>query len=132
MASESNRPGKARYVVASAADLPPGSRKIVTVGGREIGVFNIEGNFFALRNVCPHKGAPLCHGRLRPLIVSTGMNEIEYQREGEILKCPWHLWEFDIKTGQALYDEAMRVRTYAVFQEGEEIALYLDVAPDSS
>ena len=47
------------------------------------------------------------------------------QRESEILKCPWHQWEFDIKTGQALYDEKLRVKTYRVAQEGDEVVLYL-------
>jgi nitrite reductase/ring-hydroxylating ferredoxin subunit len=70
---------------------------------------------------------------LRPLVVS-GRSEggalashesIAYEREGEILKCPWHQWEFDIKTGQALYDPDLRVRTYKVVQEGNEIVLYL-------
>jgi 3-phenylpropionate/trans-cinnamate dioxygenase ferredoxin subunit len=114
-----------RHVIAAAADLPPGQRKIVKVGGREIGVFNINGNYYALRNVCPHKGAPLCRGRIRPLVVSNGVYQVDHEREGEVLKCPWHLWEFDIKTGQALYDENLRVKTYAVVREGDEIVLYL-------
>lgn len=117
---------KGRYVVAAAAELPPGQRKIIKVAGREIGVFNLNGSFYALRNVCPHKGAPLCRGRLRPLVISDGVSHIDYRREGEVLKCPWHLWEFDIKTGCALHDEALRVRTYSVVQEGDEVVLYLD------
>lgn len=119
----SRRPTR-RYVVAPIADLPPGARKIVSVGGREIGVFNIGGELYALRNICPHRGAPLCHGRLRPLMVSPGVYQLDRERELEILKCPWHQWEFDVKTGQALYDEHMRVRTYRVVQEGDDIVLY--------
>lgn len=117
---------RSRHVVAAAAELSPGQRKIVKVGGREIGVFNLNGAFYALRNVCPHKGAPLCRGKIRPLVVSEGVGQVGHEREGEILKCPWHLWEFDIKTGQALYDDHLRVRTYQVIQEGEEIVLYLE------
>ena len=45
---------------------------------------------------------------------------MSYTREGEILKCPWHQWEFDIKTGQALYDPKLRVRAYRVEVEGEK------------
>jgi 3-phenylpropionate/trans-cinnamate dioxygenase ferredoxin subunit len=132
-----------RYVVAQTEELPPGARKIVTVNGREIGVFHVNEAFYALRNLCPHRSGPLCKGRLRPLVVS-GRSEpgghggpplqggalashesIAYEREGEILKCPWHQWEFDIKTGQALYDPDLRVRTYKVVQEGNEVVLYL-------
>lgn len=115
----------ARYVVATVADLPPGQRKIVTIDRREIGVFNVQGEFYALRNLCPHRSGPLCSGRVRPLVVTTGVYQREYEREGEILKCPWHQWEFDIKTGQALYDEKLRVKTYRVVQEGDDVVLYL-------
>ena len=118
--------GKFRHVVAIRADLPPGERKIVEVAGREIGVFNIAGDFYALGNVCPHKGGPLCRGRLRPHVVAPAVYEIDHEREDEILKCPWHQWEFDIKTGRALCDRNLRVKTYPVFSEGNEIVLYLD------
>ena len=114
-----------RFVVAPIVELPPGERKIISFGGREIGVFNIDGAFYALRNICPHRGAPLCHGRLRPLMVSHDVYQLDRERESEILKCPWHQWEFDIKTGRALCDDAMRVRTYRVVQEGDDIVLYL-------
>ncbi len=123
---DSDNSEKTRHVVASATDLPPGERKIVEIAGREIGIFNIKGNFHALRNVCPHKGGPLCRGRLRPLVVATGVYQVTHQQESEILKCPWHQWEFDVKTGRALYDDTLRVRTYPVSREGDEIVLYLD------
>ncbi|MYF91382.1 MAG: Rieske 2Fe-2S domain-containing protein, partial [Gemmatimonadetes bacterium] len=85
-----------RYVVARAEELPDGARKIVSVGNREIGVFNIGDRYYALRNSCPHKNGPLCRGRLRPLVVSPGVYQIDYQQEGLVLKCPWHQWEFDL------------------------------------
>ncbi|MCL4859881.1 MAG: Rieske (2Fe-2S) protein [Caldilineaceae bacterium] len=113
-----------RHIVAPVAELPPGSRKIVRVGSREIGVFNVQGEFYALRNLCPHRSGPLCLGRVRPLVVTAGLFELAHEREGEILKCPWHQWEFDIKTGRALYDPDLRVKTYKVQQEGDEVVLY--------
>lgn len=113
------------YVVAHVADFARGQRKIVLVENREIGVFNISGEFYALRNLCPHRSGPLCMGRIRPLVVTTGVYQRDYEREGEILKCPWHQWEFDIKTGRALYDEKLRVKTYRVVQEGDEVVLYV-------
>jgi nitrite reductase (NADH) small subunit len=114
-----------RYVVAPVADLPPGERKIVAVNGREIGVFNIRGRYYALLNYCPHRAGPLCQGRLRPLVTADSVYELAYEREGEILKCPWHQWEFDITTGRALFDEKMQVKSYRVAQEGDEIVLYV-------
>ena len=114
-----------RHIVGTAADLPPGQRKVVTVNGREIGVFNVGGSYYALLNYCPHRAGPLCHGRLRPLVTSSDVYQRDYEREGEILKCPWHQWEFDVRTGRALYDDALRVRTYRVVQEGDQIVLYV-------
>lgn len=117
--------GAERHVVATAAELPAGGRKVVTVNGHEIGIFHVGDGYYALLNRCPHRAGPLCKGRLRPLVISTGGTQLGYERESEILKCPWHQWEFDIKTGQALYDEKLRVKTYRVAQEGDEVVLYL-------
>ena len=116
------------YVVARADEIAPGQRKIVNVAGREIGVFNLHGEYYALRNVCPHKAGPLCLGRVRPLVVDAGVYGVDYVREDAIIKCPWHLWEFDIKTGRSIHDSHIWVRTYSVRQEGGEIVLYLNPA----
>ena len=117
---------KVRHIVAEAAEVPVGKRKIVNVSGLEIGIFNVAGHYHALRNRCPHKGGPICRGRVRPLVVSEGVYHVSHQREGEIIKCPWHQWEFDIKTGRALCDRKLRVKTYLVAREGDKIALYLN------
>ena len=114
-----------RFRVAAVGEIESGERKIVTINGREVGVFNLDGVYYALLNRCPHRGAPLCHGRIRPLIISEGVTHVDRQRDNEILKCPWHQWEFDIKTGHALYDDKMIVRTYTVKQEGDDIVLYV-------
>jgi 3-phenylpropionate/trans-cinnamate dioxygenase ferredoxin subunit len=105
----------ARYIVATVEEIPPGARKIVEVAGRSIGVFNLEGEFFALRNRCPHQGGPLCDGALSGLIVASVPGEYHYSRAGEIVRCPWHGWEFDIRTGQSWCDPTqVRVRRYDV------------------
>ena len=104
----------ARYVVGLAADLPPSSRRIVSVNGREIGVFNVRGVYYALRNLCPHQSAPLCLGEVTGLAVSDEPGEIEWTREGEILRCPWHGWEFDMRTGRTVFKSQARVKTYDV------------------
>lgn len=93
-----------RHVVARAADLMPGTRKLVTVEGRGIVVLNIKGELFALSNTCPHKGASLANGLLTGLVRSTKPGEYQYERAGEILRCPWHQWEFDVRTGRSYCD----------------------------
>ncbi|MEM7029480.1 MAG: Rieske (2Fe-2S) protein [Chloroflexota bacterium] len=115
----------AKHKVATVEEILPGERKVLTIAGRSIGVFNIDGEFFAIRNSCPHQGGPLCVGRLTGFVISRIPGEYEYNRKDEILKCVWHGWEFDVKTGQSWVDpERTRVRTYAVSVEtmpGEEM-----------
>ena len=105
----------ARHVVAAVDELPPGTRKFLEIDGRPIAVFNINGEYFGLLNRCPHQGASLCEGPLIGLAQSSTPGEIEYSKLGEIIRCPWHGWEFDIKTGQSYVDpEKTFLRTYPV------------------
>ena len=106
----------AKHVVATVDEIPPGERKIVEIGGRSIGVFNIKGEFYALRNICPHQGGPLCEGRLTGFVMADKPGgEYRYERRGEILRCPWHGWEYDVTTGQSWVDPAsVRTRRYEV------------------
>ena len=111
-----------RHVVCPVDELPPGQRKIVDVGGRSIGVFNVGGEFFALLNRCPHQGGPLCTGNTLGFLRSAGVGEFVYSRPGEVLRCPWHGWEFDVKTGQSWCEpERLRVRSYEVHVEPGEV-----------
>jgi nitrite reductase (NADH) small subunit len=112
-----------RHVVCRSAALPPGEVKIVDAEKRSIGIFNINGAFYALRNTCPHKGAPLCRGIITGLLVSDEPLQMQMTRDGEIVRCPWHGWEFDITTGRSVYNpHRMRVKIYevAVEQVAEE------------
>lgn len=107
-----------RCVVARLSEFPPGARRIVTVGGRSIGVFNIRGRFYALRNRCPHQGAPLCVGRVKGTTIPGAPYEYTYGRDQEIIQCPWHGWEFEIETGRTYFNpHRMRVKTYDVAVE---------------
>jgi nitrite reductase/ring-hydroxylating ferredoxin subunit len=114
-------------VVGKVEDIPPGQRRIVDVGGRGgIGVFNVGGAFFALRNLCPHRGGPLGLGHVRPYVVPGEVGDYAYEREGEILKCPWHLYEFDLTTGVCLFQPSLRAQTYPVVVEAGEIVVEVD------
>ncbi len=105
----------ATHVVARAGELRPGERKIVEVEGRSIGVFNVHGTFYALRNACPHQGAPLCLGLVQGTALPSAPGEYVWAREGEILRCPWHGWEFDLTTGESIFNpHRTRVRRYDV------------------
>lgn len=113
----------AAFVVARAEEIPDGCRKLVQVQSRDIVVFNIKGEFFALLNRCPHKGGSLICGVLVGLVESSAPGEFTYSRPGELLRCPWHGWEYDVRTGQSYCDpDDIKVRQYAVSVElGERI-----------
>ena len=105
-----------KYAVAAAGEIPPGQRKIVELEGRSIGILNVDGEYFALLNQCPHAGAALCaHGTIFGRSQAEKPDEpITYQR-GQSIRCPWHQWEFDIRTGESWYDpKNARVRKYDV------------------
>jgi 3-phenylpropionate/trans-cinnamate dioxygenase ferredoxin subunit len=105
----------AKHIVGTVDEIPPGGRKLTEVAGRAIGIFNVGGQFFALRNRCPHQGGPLCEGRLAGVLQPGLPGEYHYERPGELLRCPWHGWEFDVRTGQSWFDPARtRVRAYEV------------------
>ncbi len=112
-----------RHVVAKADELEPGASKLVTVNGREVGLFNVKGEFYALANRCPHQGGPMCKGRVGGLVLSDGPGEYRVVRPGEFIKCPWHGWEFDIRTGQSWCDpKSIKVRAFEVtVAPGEEL-----------
>ena len=114
----------ARHVVATVDEIAPGTCKMVTVAGREIGIFNVANQFYGLVNRCPHEGAPLCRGRIHGRMEADAPGQYRLARPGEMLRCPWHGWEFDIRTGQSWCDpDTVRARSYAVSVEpGETLA----------
>jgi 3-phenylpropionate/trans-cinnamate dioxygenase ferredoxin subunit len=105
----------AKHVVAAVGDIPPGTRRLAEINGRAIVVFNLGGEFFALNNRCPHRGGSLDKGKQTGLVESDGPGKYCYSRRGEIIRCPWHGWEFDIRTGQSWCDPTrVRTRRYSV------------------
>lgn len=77
--------------------LPGGSARLELPAGDEVAVFNIDGEYYAINNFCPHKGAPLAEGTIC----------------GHIVECSWHGWQFDVRTGECL-TVPDRVKTYKV------------------
>jgi nitrite reductase (NADH) small subunit len=109
-----DEPEPRRFFVCDAADVPAGGRVVRTVGGRSVGVFDVGGRLYALHNRCPHSGGALCEGPVTGTTVATPDFHHAYEREGKILRCAWHGWEFEIETGRSLVDPRVRARTYPV------------------
>lgn len=113
-----------RASVLPAVELPPGAKAKVEAFGTEVAVFNVDGALFAVANACPHHGGPLCHGRVSGTRLPGAPYEHRFGREGRILTCPWHGWEFDLETGAAMFDPDVRVRRFDIAVEADEIVLY--------
>ncbi len=94
-------------------------------------MFNVGGSFHAVRNICPHKNGPLCTGEItgRPSAdapPSTQAPALSIDGDGELIRCPWHRWPFEISTGRCLVDNAVNVKTYSVKVEGDEVVVEYD------
>lgn len=103
-----------RHTVARVEDVPEGEHRIFSVAGREIGIFNVRGEYFALRNRCPHLGGPLCEGEVLGLVYSSKPGDVRFDGSKRLITCPWHGWEFDVKTGQSYFNPRLKARRYTV------------------
>lgn len=97
----------ARYMIAAEEDLSNGDSLGTEAGGIEIAVFNVDGDLYAIQNVCIHKQGPMYQGDL--------------DEDNCSVYCPWHSWEFDLETGQFAVDETKQLRTFDVEVENGEI-----------
>ena len=99
-----------KWVKAASVDqIEEGSGSVIEAEGKSVAVFNIEGKFHAIDNMCPHRGGPLGEGSL----------------DGNVVTCPWHGWLFDVTTGQCLVNPSVRNMTYNVKTEGQDV--YLEI-----
>ncbi|REJ69038.1 MAG: non-heme iron oxygenase ferredoxin subunit [Planctomycetota bacterium] len=93
---------------------PPGSAMELVVAERVVALFNVDGEFFALDGVCPHQGGPLGKGEL----------------SGCLVTCPWHGWQFDVRTGQSQLTASVKHPTFEVRIEGEDVMIRVPSASD--
>ncbi len=96
---------KRYHKVASAGEIAPGAGKLIEVAEREIALFNFGGEFYATSDMCPHRGASLAEGFLDA---------------GKVF-CPWHCFDFNLKTGECSMVPSLRIETYEVKVEGDEV-----------
>lgn len=103
------------HVVSALDDFPAGTRKVLTVAGRKIVVFNVGGSFYGLLDRCPHQGGSLALGSLGGVVTSEGPGQYGYDCARMLVRCPWHGWQFDIRTGQSWCEpDRMKLPTYQV------------------
>ncbi|MFH5181818.1 Rieske (2Fe-2S) protein [Paenibacillus sp. TAB 01] len=112
---------RTRFPVATLGQLQEKGRIIAEVKGMQIGVFWVNGQAYAWRNVCPHAAAPVCEGPVCGTRLPSLVYEYKYGRDREIVRCPWHGWEFDLTDGKHLADPGVGLRGYPVEIEGEQV-----------
>jgi nitrite reductase (NADH) small subunit len=118
-----------RLVKAGAeSEFPVGKMIVVEIERREIGVIRLRnGELRAILNRCPHKGAPVCKGLFGGTwLPTTQPGQLEYGRDGEVLVCPWHGFEFDLLTGAELYwTPPSQLRTFPVVVRDGDVLIGL-------
>jgi nitrite reductase/ring-hydroxylating ferredoxin subunit len=97
------------YTVARVEDLPPGAALIAEVGDIEVAVFHCDNGYYATQHACLHMGGPIGRGKL----------------DGCVVTCPWHGWQYDVRTGENEFDRAIRLETYEVVVEDGEVKVVL-------
>ena len=112
--------------VAKIAQFPDGERRIVAHGGTEIGVFHWQGKFYAYENLCVHQGGPACEGvmmhKVEDVIAAdkTWSGQV-FSKEKMHFVCPWHGYEYDLKTGECVGDRKLKLKTFEVVKRGEDV-----------
>ena len=104
------------YVKATTADRVKSGRGLgVQLNQLFIGIYNVDGEYFAIGDVCPHMGGTLHHGWL----------------DGCVVSCPLHMWEFDVKTGKSVWPGDADLISYPVKVEGEDILVDIESPPQN-
>ena len=106
-------------------EFPENAFRLVQIGKREIGVYrSSSGEVFAIANFCPHRGAPLCNGAVGGTLVPSEPGELVFGMEGDVVRCPWHGYEFSLQTGECLFTGLrMRALTYPVRVENGRVKI---------
>jgi len=118
----------AEHRVAAAEELADGEHMVVELEGLDIGVFRVDGEYHAYTSWCPHQGGPICEGSLMGTTEATHERgepgfTLSWVKEGEVLRCPWHAWEFDVLSGECLHDDDYRLLSHSVRVEDGDVVV---------
>jgi len=111
--------------IGKLSDIADGDYRIVSVDQLEVGIFRNGSKVLAYENMCPHAGGPVCQGKIFNKVeeVITPDKKSAGLRFGKArhIVCPWHGYEYDIKTGECVSDRKLKLRKYEVIQKGDEV-----------
>lgn len=113
----------------TTAFADPG-RKLIESDGVEIGIFKLNGEFFAYENVCPHMGGPACQGKIIAKVEEAIADDrtckgMEFSKIKINVVCPWHGFEFDIRTGRHPGNPRYHLRPVKVRLDGADVIVTL-------
>jgi nitrite reductase (NADH) small subunit len=118
--------------LGSASSFSDPGRKVIEIDGTEIGVFQVKGQFNAYRNICPHMGGPVCQGKILPRVEEDIADDrksrgLIFSKTQTNIVCPWHGYEFDIRTGCHQGNPQLRLRALEVrIADGEVFVVIPD------
>lgn len=110
-----------KHLACRVHEVPADSAKIVKIKNLTVGIFRLPDGYYAMLNICPHRGAAVCEGPVCGTTRSNEQREFIYERAGELVRCAWHGWEFDIRSGEFLVDPKIKARTFPVTVEDDII-----------
>lgn len=113
----------ARVAVCAESDLERDGKVLVELNGTTVLVLKVGDQLYALRDRCPHNGGPLHLGRVGGTLVPSKPSEYVYGLEGQVIRCPWHKWEYDLVGGCSLTDRRIRLKMYDVEVRDGEVLL---------
>jgi nitrite reductase/ring-hydroxylating ferredoxin subunit len=112
-------------VAALSEDVLEGGRVVVAVDGIEVGIFRVDGELYAWENRCMHAGGPVCQGKLINRVVERLDDQQrslgDHFADELHIVCPWHGYEYDVRTGQHPADPGVRLRSIEVSEHEGEI-----------
>ena len=116
----------AEYIAGNVADYADGDRKVVVCGEFEVGVFRLGGEFYAWHNRCAHRAGPVCQGRIMKRVLEPTADDMtvrtqDYDEADDHIVCPWHGYEYDIKTGECAGNRRLRLRAFEVVRRGGDL-----------
>jgi nitrite reductase (NADH) small subunit len=111
--------------VGAVEDFRQDGCRMVEVDGRSVGIITVAGRLFALRDRCPHRGAPMCQGTVSGTFVASAPHQYVYGMHDAVIRCPWHGWEFDLETGRSLLEpDRVGVRVYQITVDEGVVVLH--------
>ena len=102
-----------RVTIGKASDIPEGGSVVVTVNQKDVAVFRVNGQFFAIDDLCPHMGASLSGGYV----------------ENGVVTCPWHYWRFQLSDGAWADNPKVKTGCYTVHVVGDDLQIEAPKGP---